>query len=73
VLSAKNREAKQSDPTWRSHCCGVVFIFFLTIMCPFICPFQQNILSLVCPSKTSSDKTDFPKKPEVSTSIRLFL
>jgi hypothetical protein len=31
-------------------------------------PLQQNILSLVCPSKTSFEITDFPNNLEVSTS-----
>jgi hypothetical protein len=34
-----------------------------------LCLFLQDILSHVCPSKTSFDITDFPKKLEVSTSI----
>lgn len=44
--------------------CGVIFIFFLNITHLL----QQNILSPVCPSKTSYDITEFPKEPEISTS-----
>ena len=32
-------------------------------------PLQENTPSHVCPSKTPSDTTDFPKKPEISTSL----
>jgi hypothetical protein len=33
-----------------------------------MCLLQKNILSPVCPSKTSFDTNDFPKKTEVPTS-----
>jgi hypothetical protein len=33
-----------------------------------LCPPQENTPSCVCPSKTPSDTTDFPKKSEVSVS-----
>jgi hypothetical protein len=56
---------------------GVIFIL-LTSMHPLMCLLQQNILSSVsasanhspvCFSKTSYDIAEFPKKPEMSTSV----
>jgi hypothetical protein len=34
-----------------------------------LCLLQENTPSCVCPSKIPSDTTDFPKNPEVSTSV----
>jgi hypothetical protein len=60
----RNDKAYQCHPV-SSTISWVIFIFILH---PFICLLEPNILSPVCPSKTSFDITDFPKKPQVSTS-----
>jgi hypothetical protein len=47
----------------------VIFRVFLNIICPLMCLVQHNILLPVCLSRTSYDITEFPKKPENSTSL----
>jgi hypothetical protein len=41
---------------------GFFIILFKNIMHPLVCLLQQNILSFVCPSKTSYDIAEFPEK-----------
>jgi hypothetical protein len=64
----------QGKPMQETHhpVCGVIFIFFLNITHPFICLFQQNILSCACFSRTSHGITESAKKPEFSTLFLFF-
>lgn len=63
--------------TWRPHTrvsssppvLGVIFIYFLNIMCPFICLFQKNILSSYKTASKKHHKAQWiPTKPEILTS-----
>ena len=80
VISGKI--SRQSKTNQSSVLCGVIFILLhqeykcllyqntLSLVSAsghhFTCLLQQDILSPVCPSKTSFDITNFPKKLEVS-------
>lgn len=68
VTSGKTTKAEEGEPMLEPPptICGV--IVFLNITCPLMCPFQQNILSPVCHSKTTYVMTEFPKKPGIPIS-----
>ena len=83
VISKRYRGGAKQTNAWVPTVCRVIFIFLhasfhvsATAKHPFICVcFSKNVLSHIClskiplcPSKISFELTDFPKKPEVSTS-----
>lgn len=82
MSSVKTREAEQSKPRLElpvlvgsgSYVYSSIKWSFTCLISKTsfrLCPPQENTPSHVCPSKTLSDTTDFPKKSRVCTSLKL--